>query len=199
MKKIFLLVLFISFLYGCKNKEYTLSDLEEKNGLSYIRGHKESYTGEAIERLGQQIVTINVFEKGDQVLGTTFYPNGNKEYEIQFRSGKENGYWRQYFYNGQLNYETHKTEGVKNGRTTSYYENGQLEFEGTYKDEKAIGAFVSYYDDGKLRSKSDSLGTDFHYYRDGKILMKKEKDKTQIYYNKRGEEVSYKEIQSELE
>lgn len=177
MKKIVLLFMCFFFLLGCQEKEYSLKNLEQKEGLSYLKGGVEPYTGQTIERLGKEIIAINVFEKGDQILGTTFYPNGNKEYEIQFKNGKENGYWRQYFYNGQLDYETYKVDGIVNGMTKSYYEDGQLKSEKNYVDNKIIGDVLSYYESGQIKTKFDSLGNGFTYFEDGRVRSKIENEK----------------------
>lgn len=56
-----------------------------------------------------------------------YYSNGNKEYEIEYQNG------------------------LQDGDTKTYYETGQLKYAGKYQGGKRIGKHVSYYPDGKIK------------------------------------------------
>lgn len=195
MKHATALFLCVLLIHSCQKKEYTLDDLVETKGLSYIKDTNQPYTGEARSYLGKKVLAVHLYQQGEHIQATTFYPNGNKEYDIQFKNNKENGFWRYYFYSGQLNYESYRKDGLLEGKSISCHENGQLKTEATYKDDIQIGESRSYYENGELRTKYDSLGQGFYYYNDGKILRKKEKDQDEIFYNKEGKEVPFKEVE----
>ncbi|MGG5505676.1 MULTISPECIES: toxin-antitoxin system YwqK family antitoxin [unclassified Myroides] len=197
MRKIALFIMGLPLVLGCHKKEYTLDDLVEIKGIFYCKDTNKPYTGEALNYLGKQIAAIHLYKQGEHIQATTFYPNGNKEYDIQFKDNKENGFWRYYFYNGQLNYESYRKDGLQEGKSISCYENGQLKSETSYKNDIQIGESRSYYNNGVLRAKYDSLGNGFYYYIDGKVLRKKEKNQVEIFYNKEGKEVSYKEVEQD--
>ena len=55
-----------------------------------------------------------------------YYSNGNKEYEIEYKNG------------------------IQDGDTKTYYETGQLKYAGKYQGGKRIGKHISYYPNGKI-------------------------------------------------
>ncbi|MGG5505675.1 MULTISPECIES: toxin-antitoxin system YwqK family antitoxin [unclassified Myroides] len=195
MRKIALFIMGLPLVLGCHKKEYTLDDLVEIKGIFYCKDTNKPYTGEALNYLGKQIAAIHLYKQGEHIQATTFYPNGNKEYDIQFKDNKENGFWRYYFYNGQLNYEYYYVEGQRQGKARFYYENGQLQTESNYKDNIQLNTYISYYEDGSLNSKGDSLGNEWTYYKDGKLHRYRHQGGKETFYNEERKEVPYEEVE----
>ena len=197
MKNIIVLFLCLLLVQSCQKKDYTLDDLIEINGVYYNKDTNEPYTGRALSYLGNQVSAIHHYQQGEHLQATTFYPNGQKEYDIQFKDNKENGFWRHYFYSGQLNYEYYYVEGQRQGKARFYYENGQLQLESNYKDNQQLDVYVSYYQDGSLNSKGDSLGNEWTYYKTGQLHRYRQQSGKEIFYNKDGKEVPYEEVEED--
>ena len=112
MKPILLSLFVFSFsLWGAEQKVVSSDKLQlrGKSGsqLTYIPNQDTPFTGKAV----------------------SFYPNGQKAHEKNFKDGK------------------------KDGLATGWHENGQKRWEGNYKDGKRDGLWIYYNEDGKERSR----------------------------------------------
>ena len=95
MNPLRLLVLLVSLpllLGGCGEKEVNFEELEERESITYLKGSDTPYTGKAF----------------------TFYENGQKWQEVNYKNGKPDGLW------------------------VSWHENGEKRGEGNIKDGKQI-------------------------------------------------------------
>ena len=85
----------------------------------------------------------------------TYYVNGEKAQEIEYRNGKYHGRHRSYHSNGKLLVQQHYTDHVANGEDTGYYSSGQLMYRGLYEDDKQVGPWIHYHEDGSERSRTE--------------------------------------------
>jgi len=67
-------------------------------------------------------------------LETLYYENGQKELEVTYKDGKEDGPRTEYYENGQKKSEATLKDGKFNGLETMWHENGQKKAEATLKD-----------------------------------------------------------------
>ena len=107
-------------MVGCGDVTVDVEDLEYRNGVKYLPNEKTPFTGKA----------------------ESFYENGQKKGEVNFKDGKEDGLFRWWGENGQKEAEGTYKEGKEDGLWTFWYENGQKKWEWNYKDGKlwtAIG------------------------------------------------------------
>ena len=102
----------------------------------------------------------------------TKFRNGQMNFKIQYKNGKENGSWVWYHSNGQVNRKGIKKDGKPEGLWLYYHKNGQLSGKGNWQNGTWDGLWVNYHENGKLSYK----GT----YKDGK------KDGPWVGYNKDG-------------
>ena len=120
MKKLLAAMFVALLMVGCGDVTVDVEDLEYRNGVKYLPNEKTPFTGKA----------------------ESFYENGQKKGEVNFKDGKEDGLFRWWGENGQKEAEGTYKEGKQDGLWTFWYENGQKKWEWNYKDGKlwtAIG------------------------------------------------------------
>lgn len=71
-----------------------------------------------------------------------FYPNGEKEREVYYRNGQEEGTAVKYFENGQIKETMPFVKGSPHGTQMVYNENGKLILERQFKEGRKIGEIL---------------------------------------------------------
>ena len=100
------------------------------------------------------------------------YKNGQVKSIENFKNGKLNGEFKEFFENGSLfQIGTFKNGDMKNIKV--FYENGNLKFEQKLKDRK--GKYRGYYPNGKLEVEGevfqgDEIGLWKYYNEEGNLL-----------------------------
>ena len=100
------------------------------------------------------------------------YKNGQVKSIENFKNGKLNGEFKEFFENGSLfQIGTFKNGDMKNIKV--FYENGKLKFEQNLKDRK--GKYRGYYPNGKLEVEGevfqgDEIGLWKYYSEEGNLL-----------------------------
>ena len=109
--------------------------------------------------------------------------------------GKFDGKWTFWNENGQKDYEVNYKDGKEDGkRTTSWYENGQIKTEGIYKDGKQISETRYTYHNDRIDSEENYKDakfvnkTKYSYYGNGQI---KEKTNYDIDFILNGKQTSW--------
>ena len=97
--------------YGERSPTCPEGDLE----IAYLKGTETSYTGKAV----------------------SWYENGQKEIETNFKDGKTD-LWTVWYENGQKKLEANFKDGKLDGLSVSWHKNGQKEGKKTYKDGKMV-------------------------------------------------------------
>ena len=83
---------------------------------------------------------------------TKWYKNGQKEYEITYKDGKEDGLHIWWYKNGQKKKEGNYKNDVKDGLWTTWYENGQKMRQEKFINGKNDGLSTSWYQNGRKKS-----------------------------------------------
>lgn len=115
---------------------------------------------------------------------TTWFVNGQKSNEIDYRNGRYDGTFTAFHDDGSRSYEQHYQAGVCDGPDTGWYRGGAKMYEAHYKADKQDGVWRHWYPDGKPQSIEeykagvlDGVSTTWHengqkrqeqHYRDGK-------------------------------
>lgn len=87
------------------------------------------------------------------IADTSLLPNNPKTDSTQlnqYRNGKKEGVWRDYYKNGKLKSESNYSEGIKKGVCKEWWETGKLWTEGIYVNDQANGLMKWYNDQGIL-------------------------------------------------
>ena len=143
MKQLLVTLIFVSSLQmSYAQKKVNFTELDEFNGVTYVRYQQKPFTG----------------------VGIGYFGNGKKYRQIPYKEGRPDGLAKEWDIHGNLIAEAEYTLGVRNGRETQYYDNGEKKLEVYYQNGKATGTVTEWYDDGKLMSRGEVL--------DGKYLGK---------------------------
>ena len=175
MKRLLLIVLFISFGYSQSIND---EKLIEKGRLKYHPDTKELYSGKVFKNR----------------------MDGEKDFEGSYKDGEKDGLWTDWYENGQKKSERNYKYGFDIGSWTSWYENGQKKSEGNYKREPGEwwrkenswrdGLWTDWWDNGQKRSekyyeKNYKIGSETAWYKNGQ-------KKSEVKYKDGQKEISSK-------
>ena len=132
MKRLLLIVLPLLLIVGC-------SELE---GQQLIPDITERYSNGNIQSITYYKKTRDGIEK---VKEEGYHYKGQKESEIHYKDGKEDGLWTGWYDNGQKEIEGTFKDGKPDGLSTLWYENGQKKQEGTENE------WTYWNEDGSLK------------------------------------------------
>ena len=126
-------------------------ELEERKGIVYLNGSDTSYTGKIfrLDKNGKKEFETN-FKQGKQDgLGITWYKDGQKERETNFKDGKLDGPMNAWYENGQKMIEGSSKNGKQDGLWTEWHKNGHKKFETHFKNGKEHGSAISWHSNGQ--------------------------------------------------
>ena len=169
MKRLLLIVLFISFGYSQSIND---EKLIEKGRKKYHPDTNELYSGKVFKnRMGGEKDFEGSYKDGQKDgLWTVWYENGQKKSEGTYKNGEADGLVTWWYENGQKKSENNfKADalgnGIAHGLSTGWYENGQKRYEKNYKDGRSIGSANSWHKNGKKMEEAK--------YKDGKEISSK--------------------------
>lgn len=85
-------------------------------------------------------------------LATSFYENGNKKIEDNWKDGISNGMSSGWFENGNIRFKANYKNGKLEGLYTEWYENGIKKSETNYKDNIAEGLYTVWNGNGRIEA-----------------------------------------------
>ena len=179
MKKLLLIILFITVKAGLAQSNDTLNFTDPTTGLKqghWIYKGKDknlpNYQPEAPVEDGKYI------DSRKNGVWITYWPNGNKKSEITFNNNTAKGYAKMYYEDGKLSEEgnwenqrwtgsykmyhpngatfyefNYNKSGKREGKQTYFYDNGKVMMSGDMKDGKEAGTWDGYYENGDLKDK----------------------------------------------
>jgi len=169
MKRLLLIVLFISFGYSQSIND---EKLIEKGRKKYHPDTNELYSGKVFKnRMGGEKDFEGSYKDGKKDgLWTVWHENGQKWKEEHYKDGEVYGLRAWWYENGQKQYEGNYKQdalgnGIPDGLSTRWYENGQKQYEKNYKLGKNIGSSTSWHKNGQKMSEAK--------YKDGKEISSK--------------------------
>ena len=89
---------------------------QERNGLVYLPNQEEPFTGKNLCK----------------------YENGQNKAEGNYKDGKEEGKWTEWYANGQKWEESNYKDGKEEGKWTEWDYDGQIESKKNYKDGQLV-------------------------------------------------------------
>ena len=110
-----------------KPEGVTKKDLENREGIDYLKGSDTPYTGKVF----------------------ALYENGKKKQEGNLKDGKMTGLWVGWHENGKKAVEGKFKDGTQNGLHVMWYGNEQKEFEANFKDGKYDGLVKAWHKNGE--------------------------------------------------
>ena len=162
MKKNFIVYTFIIFvltsltIFAEREVDFEKLEYDEKTGLVYVEGEKESFTGIAKQYYEDKSLKVEFPYKNGKLegRGKEYYPSGKFKSDAFFIDGLLQGKSIGYYENGNLEYEENYKDGKLDGLVKEYYENGQVYIQESYKDGELEGESFNFNEDGSLRSKA---------------------------------------------
>ena len=162
MKKNFIVYTFIIFvltsltIFAEREVDFEKLEYDEKTGLVYVEGEKESFTGIAKQYYEDKSLKVEFPYKNGKLegRGKEYYPSGKFKSDAFFIDGLLQGKSIGYYENGNLEYEENYKDGKLDGLIKEYYENGQVYIQESYKDGELDGESFNFNEDGSLRSKA---------------------------------------------
>ena len=162
MKKNFIVYTFIIFvltsltIFAEREVDFEKLEYDEKTGLVYVEGEKESFTGIAKQYYEDKSLKVEFPYKNGKLegRGKEYYPSGKFKSDAFFIDGLLQGKSIGYYENGNLEYEENYKDGKLDGLIKEYYENGQVYIQESYKDGELDGESSNFNEDGSLRSKA---------------------------------------------
>ena len=140
------------FLAGCEEQEAGVtSNLEQRGALMYQPGAQEAYTGKYHEfyESGRMKSETMYFQGQKYGIMTSWYSDGTKAFEGEFRGDKRFGTHTEWFKDGTKKSQTQYTDDQKHGVEIIWYPNGnklsEIEYAFGQKDGRAQG----WFQDGK--------------------------------------------------
>ena len=162
MKKNFIVYTFIIFvltsltIFAEREVDFEKLEYDEKTGLVYVEGEKESFTGIAKQYYEDKSLKVEFPYKNGKLegRGKEYYPSGKFKSDAFFIDGLLQGKSIGYYENGNLEYEENYKDGKLDGLIKEYYENGQVYIQESYKNGELEGESFNFNEDGSLRSKA---------------------------------------------
>ena len=161
MKKNFIVYTFIIFvltsltIFAEREVDFEKLEYDEKTGLVYVEGEKESFTG----------------------IAKQYYEDKSLKVEFPYKNGKLEGRGKEYYPSGKFKSDAFFIDGLLQGKSIGYYENGNLEYEENYKDGKLDGLIKEHYENGQVYIQESYQngaleGESFNFNEDGSLRSK---------------------------
>ena len=112
---------FISSL--AKPEGVNRDELEEREGIAYLKGSDTPYTGKSFR----------------------LFDNGQKCYEVNYKDGKNDGLYVEWYENGQKRIESNMKNGKPDGVWVNWHENGRKKSEINWKDGIKVDGSAKYW------------------------------------------------------
>lgn len=144
MKVTAYILLWTSWIFfGCQTKRIGSDKIGpsaiQVNALKILKKEVELHPGEGL-----------VYYKDQPFTGTTIlnYANGKVAEHIEYRNGRQEGYYRKWFDTGLLSYEATYRQGYLNGEATSWWKNGNIRSHSQYEEGMMDGVQTQWYKSG---------------------------------------------------
>ena len=109
-------------------------------------------------------------------LETSYYENGNIEYEAELLNGKLDGMSRHWSENGNLLSESEYSNGIPHGKWNRFHQNGKIMHEVIYFHGEKHGREIWHYETGTMKSEQT-----FNYGKSADDIIRWNEDGSIIY------------------
>lgn len=93
---------------------------------------------------------------------TTYYVNGQKAHQMEYKNGKYDGTFTSFHDNGRKSVEQHYVDGTCSGTDCGWYVDGAPAYEGNYVNGKQDGMWTHWSEDGRLQSRYTMRAGKYH-------------------------------------
>ena len=134
-----------------KLESINYNNLEIREDIIYLKNSDTPYTGKASKfyENGQKEFEVTIKDGKEDGLVVKWHKNGQKKAEVNRPAGKPEGILWEWYESGQKRLETNWKNGKKNGIQTQWHENGNKKSVSNFKEGKLDGLFLSWYENGQ--------------------------------------------------
>ncbi|NJM14981.1 MAG: hypothetical protein HC896_06010 [Bacteroidales bacterium] len=153
MKKVVKIVLVLLIITSCACRQEVVTESDFTDDHFFINHEIKPYEGICVTLFNKtETVKAKMFFKEGVMEGltTTFYNNGSKQQEGNYKRGKFHGEWKKWYACGNLAYDITYANGMLNGKYVLYHRNGAKKEEGKYMLNKRAGLWKTYNELGEL-------------------------------------------------
>jgi len=129
-------------------------DGQIKSEEFYIEGNLVGETKYLYHENGQKGLEKNYKDGKLDGKWTNWYENGLREGEEYYKDGKKDAKWSYWYENGQIKSDRNYNDSKKDGKWSYWYENGQMKSQEYFKDGKKDGKWTDWYENGQIKSES---------------------------------------------
>jgi antitoxin component YwqK of YwqJK toxin-antitoxin module len=146
------IIILIMVYMNINSKTYKSNNIVVKNGLIYLCGDSNPYTGKILDTLQSRVILEYDVVKGIKE-GQFFISTMEGKFTVfgQISDNKNVGYWKYYYDSGKLQCTGYYDSDLPTGRWIWYYENGQEKGEGLYLKGRKDGKWIEYDENGYLK------------------------------------------------
>lgn len=163
------LVAIIISLFAGRSQGNQTTKIEEREGLIYLIGDNDAFTGKITDTLYNKVLEYEVFKGKKNGIFKLSGLNGKVEMVGKIVDNLNEGEWKYYFTNGQLESIGNFTKNLSEGKWTWYFENGSVREIGHFKSGKKDGYWTIFDEKGNVSRKI--------YFKDGQITLDQNFDK----------------------
>jgi len=130
MKKLFILSMMLVTVFSLSaQKKKQQTDLDEKDGVFYLKSDGKKYTG----------------------IAYTYHDSGKKKEEFTYKKGKVAHEILYYDKTGDIEREVNYKKGKRHGAFNAYYQGKKTRTVGEYKKGDKKGEWIWYNEDGSVK------------------------------------------------
>ncbi|MEN8138394.1 MAG: tetratricopeptide repeat protein [Bacteroidota bacterium] len=111
-----------------------------------------------LDKDGKELPMIEIENETAKIV--SYYDNGNKAREMEFKNGISENVYATYDYNGQLLSKHNNIHDQYNGVYIKHFKNGKVKEELIFKDDERNGLSKKYYQNGNLKESINYLNDD---------------------------------------
>lgn len=154
--------------YGCSS-DVESTKVEERDGLLFVLGKDELFSGKVIDTLAKKIIEYEVVDGKKNGEFKISSMSGKVEMVGKIKDNLNEGQWRYYYPSGQLESVGNFINNLSDGKWTWYFESGKIREIGNFKAGKKDGDWTIYDEKGKVKRKL--------YFKEGQVTDDKEFNK----------------------
>jgi len=159
----------IYLLFAVYSSKKVSTKIEEREGLIYLIGDNEVFTGNVIDTVAGKIIQYEVLNGKKNGEFKLKLSNGTLIMNGQIKENLNEGTWNYYYPNGKLESTGNFVNNLADGKWVWFYESGSIKEIGYYKAGKKDGSWTIYDEKGNLKRKL--------YFKEDRVVFDQEFDK----------------------
>lgn len=165
-------VVAIYMLFAVYPSKKVSTKVEEREGLLYLIGDDEVFTGNVVDTIAGKIIQYEVVRGKKNGEFRLKHVNGNLIMKGTIKENLNEGTWNYYYPNGKLESSGNFVNNLAEGKWIWYYESGDVKEIGFFKAGKKEGSWTIFDENGNLKRKL--------YFKEDRVVFDQEFDKELI-------------------